>query len=129
MAKKAGNITIPGDVGVRKHEMETARALANAGYDVVFLKKSNVEHQQTPDVLLNGERWEFKAPQASNARAVQRNLHRALQQAPRVVFDGRRMKNFPDKKILHEIDKWLPGLKSCKGLKFINRAGEVIDIR
>lgn len=129
MEKKTGNITIPGDVGVRKHEMETSRALANAGYDVVFLKKSNIEHQQTPDVLLNGERWELKAPEASNARAVERNLHRALRQASRVVLDGRRMKNFPDKKILHEIAKRLPGLKSCKGLKFITRTGEVVDIK
>ena len=129
MAKRVGNITVPGDVGVRKHEMETARALANAGHDVVFLKKSDHHHVQTPDILIDGVRWEMKAPEASNARAVQRNLHRALQQAPRVVFDGRRMKNYPDRQIIHELRKWLPGLKSCKGLKFVNRAGEVIDIK
>lgn len=124
-----GNIVIPGDVVVRSHELETARALANAGHNITFLRKSNIEYRQTPDALIDGERWEFKAPEASNARAVERNLYRALKQADRVVFDGRRMKRFPDRAILRELKKWLPKLKSCKGLKFVTRSGEVIDLK
>lgn len=129
MAKRVGHIDIPGDVDVWPHELATAKALARAGHDVRFIKKSNIEHEKTPDCLVDGDCWELKAPRTSNARAVQRNLHRALRQAPCVVFDGRRMKQMSDKRILHEIEKWLPDLKSCKHLKYINSNGDVIDIK
>ena len=125
---KAGNIHIPGDVEVWPHEYRTALALARAGHDVAFIKKSDVEHEHTPDVLIDGERWEMKAPKASSARAVERNLHRALQQSSRVVFDCRRMKNFPDKVVERELRKRKAELRSLKGLLFVNHRGEVIDL-
>lgn len=129
MKKRAGNITIPGDADIWPHELDTAKALARAGYNVEFIKKSNVPHEKTADCYIDGERWEMKAPKASNARAVQRNLRRALQQASRLIFDGRRMKPMTDKQILHEIDKWLPMFKACKQLKYVNREGEILDIK
>lgn len=91
MVKGVGHIEVPGDVDVWPHEFNTARALARAGHNVIFIKKSK--------------------------------------QAPRVVFDGRRMKLMTDKQILREIEKWLPTIKSCKRLKYINRSGEIIDIK
>lgn len=126
--KKAGNILIPGDVEVWPHEYQTALALARAGHDVTFIKKSDVEHEHTPDVLIDGDRWEMKAPKASNARAVERNLHRALQQSSRVVFDCRRMKNLSDKVVERELRKRMKGLRSLKRLLFVNHRGEVIDL-
>lgn len=129
MVKRVGHIDIPGDVDIWPHELETAKALARAGHNIKFVKKSNDQYKKTADCYIDGELWESKAPKASNARGVERNLQRALHQASRVVFDGRRMKNFPDDKILHELLKWIPKVKSCRGLKFIKRSGEIVDIK
>lgn len=129
MKKRVGTIIIPGDVEVWPHEQRTAAALARAGYDVTFLKKSDNECEKTPDVLIDGEHWEMKAPKASSARAVERNLHRALQQSPRVVFDCRRMKNLPDAAVERELRKRAAELCSLKRLLFVTHRGEVVDIR
>lgn len=129
MKKKTGNISIPGDVDVWPHEYQTAVALARAGYDVTFIKKSDEQHEQTPDILIDGERWEMKAPKASTARAVERNLHRALQQSARVIFDCRRMKNLPDSVVERELRKRVKELRSLKGLLFVNHRGDVVDIK
>ena len=129
MGKHVGNITIPGDVEVWPHEQRTATALARAGHDVKFIKKSDKDHEKTPDVLIDGERWEMKAPKASSARAVERNLHRALQQSPCVIFDCRRMKNLPDAAVERELRKRAGELRSLKRLVFVNRRGEVVDIK
>lgn len=78
---------------------------------------------------MDGERWEMKAPKASSARAVERNLHRALRQSPRIVFDCRRMKNLPDAVIERELRKRSLELKTLKRLLFVNHQGAVIDIK
>lgn len=129
MKRRTGNISIPGDADVWPHEYQTAVALARAGYDVTFIKKSNEQHEQTPDVLIDGQRWEMKAPKASSARAVERNLHRALQQSDRVVFDCRRMNNLPDSMAERELRKRVKELRSLKRLLFVNHRGEVVDIK
>lgn len=129
MKNKAGSIFIPQGVDVWDHEFRTAMALKNAGYRVEFVKKSNNKFERTPDCLVDGELWELKAPKAPNARAVQRNVYRALEQADRVVFDARRMKPMSDAAILREIKKWLPKLKSCKGFIYVGQHGNVEVLR
>ena len=129
MKRKTGNISIPGDVDVWPHEYQTAVALARAGYDVTFIKKSDEQHEQTPDVLINGERWEMKAPKASNARAIDRNLRRALRQSTRIIIDARRMKKLPDSVVERELRKHAREMKSIQKLVFVNHHGDVVDIK
>lgn len=129
MKKMVGNITVPGDADVWSHEYETARSLARAGFNVTFIKKSDVDHERTPDLLINGELWEMKAPKASSARAIDRNLRRALRQSPRVVFDCRRMKSLSDAVVERELRKAAGCLRSVKRLLFVNHHGEVVDIK
>lgn len=72
----------------------------------------------------------MKAPKASSARAIERNLRRSLQQSPpRVVFDCRRMKSFPDAAVERGLRKYASELRSLKRLLFVNHHGDVIDIR
>ena len=129
MKRKTGNISIPGDVDIWPHEYQTAVALARAGYDVVFIKKSNEEHEQTPDILIDGQRWEMKAPKASNARAIDRNLRRALRQSTRIIIDARRMKELPDSVVERELRKHAREMKSIQKLVFVNHHGDVVDIK
>ncbi len=124
-----GNITIPADVDVWPHELKTAQALASAGHDVRFVRKSDEPHMRTADLLMDGITWEMKAPKSSQLSAVQRNLRRALGQSPNVVFDSRRLKGLPDAAVERELRKWAGELRSLRHLLFVNRHGKVIEIR
>lgn len=128
MKKTTGNITIPADCDVWPHEMKTARALAAAGHDVRFIRKSEQPHTRTADLIMDGDIWEMKAPKSSNIGAVQRNLRRGLGQSHNIIFDSRRMKGVPDAAIERELRKWGRELKTLDHLILVNRHAAVIDI-
>ena len=125
----AGNITIPADVNVWPHELRTARALAHAGHDVRFVRKSDEPHMRTADMIMDGMSWEMKAPKSGKLKMVEQNLRRALRQSENVIFDSRRMKNLPDSAIERELRKWGRQMKSVRHLIYVNRHGQVIDIK
>lgn len=128
MKKITGNITIPADCDVWPHELKTAQALAAAGHDVRFVRKSDQPHVRTADLIMDGEVWEMKAPKSSKLVAVERNLRRALGQSRNIIFDSRRMKGVPDAAIERELRKWGHDLKAVRRLIMVNRRAEVIDI-
>ena len=45
----------------------------------------------------------MKAPKASNMKVVEKNLRKATDQSPYVIFDSRRMKGIPDHAIEREL--------------------------
>lgn len=128
MKKITGNITVPADCDVWPHEMRTARALAAAGHDVRFVRKSELPHARTADLIMDGNVWEMKAPKSSNIGTVQRNLRRGLGQSRSIIFDSRRMKGVPDAAIERELRKWAHELRTLDHLIMVNRHAEVIDI-
>ena len=127
--KLIGKVITPGDVNVWPHEDRTAKALAKAGYVVEFIRKSNRERETSADVYINGEKWEMKAPNGSSLKLVEKNLRRALKQAGNIIFDSRRVKQIPDAAIQRELTKWSFAIKGVSKVKFVNRYGEVIDIK
>lgn len=129
MKKPIGSIKILGDVDVWPHEYRTAVALSRAGFNVTFIKKSDEDREKTPDLLIDGQLWEMKAPKASNARAIDRNLRRALRQSRRIIIDSRRMKDLPDATVERELRKHARDMRSIERLVFVNHRGEVIDIK
>ncbi|QOS68842.1 hypothetical protein GS424_002950 [Eggerthella guodeyinii] len=129
MGKRIGNIIIPGDVNVWPHESKTAQALARAGYDVEFVKKSDEAYATTADVLIAGRLWEMKSPTASSIKAVERNLKRARWQSGNIIFDSRRMKGLPDAAIERELRKWSSEINGISHVLFVNRHGAVVDIK
>ena len=124
-----GKIIIASDINVWPHEMETAKALAKAGMTVEFLRRSEEQRTTSADVMIDGIRWEMKAPKAGNARRIQRTLRDALHQSSCVIFDSRRMDQMPDAVVERELRKNFALLKSLQRLLFVNRRGDVIDIR
>ena len=60
MVKSTGRIIIEPGFNVWPHELKTAEALAASGYTVEFIRKSDSPHVRTADVMMDGERWEFK---------------------------------------------------------------------
>lgn len=96
---------------------------------VEFLRCSNVEFATSADIVIDGEEWEIKAPTASNAGAIERNLRKAVRQSCNVVFDSRRMKHMPDGVVERELRKYAFYIKGLKRLLFVNRHGAVIEIK
>lgn len=129
VTKKVAKIIYEPGVNVWPHERKTAEALCSAGYTVEFVRKSEVDGESTADVIINGVAWEMKAPNSSSMKAVQRNMHKALKQSRYVIIDSRRMKGIPGEAIEREVRSLAPKFKSLRGLLFVNRRGEVLDIK
>ncbi len=126
---ESGEIVIRPGVDVWEHERKTAQALADAGFVVMFVKKSNEESVRTPDVMMGGALWEMKSPVSSRLPKIQKTLRQAIHQSPNVIYDSQRIKHLNDKQILKELNKWATQLKSLKRLLFVNKKREVIVIK
>ncbi len=109
--------------------MDTARAVADAGYDVEFAHRTWGNRVTSPDVVINGVVWEMKSPQASDKKAIERNLRKACKQSHSVIFDSQRMKGASDAEIEGQLRKLSVHIKAIRRLWFINREREIIDIK
>ena len=110
------------------HEERTAKALAKAGYIVQFLPAENAHDAKSPDILMNGVKWEMKSPKMGRLSAVERNLKKAYRQSENIIFDSQRMGRLPDKSIQKELIKQFSLTKRMKRLLFVNRKRQTIDI-
>jgi hypothetical protein len=126
---KVGCVIIPGDANVWPHEELTAKALAMAGFSVKFIRKSERNCEPSADCYIDDEKWEMKAPRSAKLSAVEDNLKKASKQADKIVFDSRRMHRIPDKAVERELATKSCVNKSITHVKFVNRHGEVIDIK
>ncbi|MEF2672892.1 hypothetical protein, partial [Adlercreutzia sp.] len=72
--------------------METAKALALAGYDIVFVDRPGKQGERVADILMDGDTWEMKSPRSDSLKAIEGNVKRARNQSPCVVLDSRRMR-------------------------------------
>lgn len=109
--------------------MDTARAIADYGMDVVFVPRTKGKRAKSADFVADGVLWEVKSPTSSNLRVVQKRLREALHQSRDVIFDSRRMKRLSDKQIQAEVAKWGSSLRHVRRLLYVNRRGEVIKIK
>lgn len=130
MENKRGKIIIPAGVNVWPHELDTAKALAAAGYVVEFAERREGQHEKSADLIIAGQLWEMKAPNGSSMKAVERNLRKACAQSLNVVFDSARLKSIPDKAIERELRTCASGrVKQLKHLLFVNKRHKVIEIK
>jgi len=90
--KKIGRITIQIGALPEKHELETANFFASAGKDIEFIAPSYSKGVYTPDVLIDGVRWEMKSPTGASNRTIENNYRAAQMQSENIIFDLRRIK-------------------------------------
>jgi len=126
--RKPGKIIIPHGVDVWHHELLTADALAGVGYTVEFLTTNGVRYAKSPDVLINGEKWEMKSPKTDKLSAVERNLKRATKQSGHIIIDSHRMKKLRDANVQKLLAQKYKQQKTIKKLLFVKRKRQVIDI-
>ncbi len=125
-ATPKGQTIIDSGVHVWSHELFIASALSNAGYTVRFIPEHGSSH--SADAYLNNTIFEFKAPEGSTVKAVERNLVRALSQSSNIVISTVRMKKIQDRSVQSFLVSRLREGRGIKRLLFVTRDGRVIDI-
>ncbi|WP_165173234.1 hypothetical protein [Adlercreutzia sp. ZJ242] len=129
MEKRIGTIKAPSDLNVLPHEMDTARALADAGMDVEFVRRTRGERVTSADLEADGVVWEVKSPTSGSLRVVQKHLRAALRQSRDVVFDARRMRGLSDAAVEREVRKWAASLTHARRILYVSKRGGVVRIK
>ena len=124
-----GRVFIPA-VSVRdapsEHEVLTALRLAEEGVDVLFRIDSREEGVKNPDVEMNQQVWEFKAPTGEGKNTVDSQMKRAGKQAERLVLDLRRCE-LDDKKSIGDVRQGMQG-RHLTQVIVIDHAGNIVHI-
>jgi Contact-dependent growth inhibition CdiA C-terminal domain len=110
----------------KEHELSAALILADHfKADVIFLRP---ERKKTPDIDVNGTKWEIKSPTGNGKKTIDNNLRAAHKQSRHVVLDLRRAKLHQSKAIAR-INYYLSaGPHKIKHLKIITKTHKIIDI-
>lgn len=124
-----GRVFIPA-VSVRdapsEHEVLTALRLAEEGVDVLFRIDSREEGVKNPDVEMNQQVWEFKAPTGEGKNTVDSQMKRAGKQAERLVLDLRRCE-LDDKESIRDVRQGMQG-RHLTQVIVIDHAGNIVHI-
>lgn len=125
----SGRVFIPA-VSVRdapsEHEVLTALRLAEEGVDVLFRIDSREEGVKNPDVEMNQQVWEFKAPTGQGKNTVDSQMKRAGKQTERLVLDLRRSE-LDDKKSIWDVRQGMQGRHLTRVI-VIDHAGNIVYI-
>ena len=125
----SGRVFIPA-VSVRdapsEHEVLTALRLAEEGVDVLFRIDSREEGVKNPDVEMNQQVWEFKAPTGRGKNTVDSQMKRAGKQTERLVLDLRRSE-LDDKKSIWDVRQGMQG-RHLTQVIVIDHAGNIVYI-
>ncbi|SRR6266536_2773663 len=110
----------------KEHELSAALILAyHFKADVIFLRP---ETKKTPDIDVNGTKWEIKSPRGNGKKTIDNNLRAAHRQSRNVVLDLRRAK-LHQNKATARINYYLSaGPHKIKHLKIITKTQKIIDI-
>lgn len=123
--KKRGKIT-PNGVVLKTHENATAVFLTEQGFDVDLIPTSNIEGVHTPDIKINGLKWEMKAPTGEGKYLMANTIQRAVKQSHNVIVDLRHTKRHQTK-CLRELENEFKRSGSLRRLKIITKSGKTLD--
>ena len=122
---KKGKIT-PNGVVLKTHENATAVFLTEQGFDVELIPTSNIEGVHTPDIKMNGLKWEMKAPLGEGNQLMENTIQRALKQSQNIIIDLRHTKRHQTK-CLRELERQFLSKKGIKRSKVITKSGKTLD--
>jgi hypothetical protein len=74
------------------HEISTALFLSKLGKEITFLAPKNQPGIKTPDITMDGKKWEIKAPVSAGSRSIEHAFRAAMKQSPNIIFDLRSSK-------------------------------------
>jgi len=125
---KYGKIIIPFGVVIERHEIDTAKILISLGHDVIFLVPVGTKGIRTPDIEMNGRRWEIKCPTGSSKRTIE-NLYRSAEgQSENLIFNIRGIKLSESVAISIIRREFDHRIRKIKRIIIITKDKKIIDI-
>ena len=110
----------------KDHELSAALIMAyHFETDVIFLRP---ERKKTPDIDVNGIKWEIKSPRGNGKKTIDNNLRAAHKQSRNIVLDLRRSKLHKNKATARINYYLAAGSHKINHLKIITKTQKVIDI-
>ena len=110
----------------KDHEMSAAIILAyHFKTDVIFLRP---ERRKTPDIDVNGTRWEIKSPKGNAKKTIENNLRLARKQSSHIVIDLARSKMHSTRAVSRAKFYIQTEAHHIKRLKIITKTHQIIDI-
>lgn len=119
-----GKIT-PNGVVLKTHENATVVFLTEQGYDVELIPKSNTPGLHSPDIIMDGLRWEMKAPKGEGKYLINNTIQKAVKQSRNIIIDLRRTKRHQSK-CLREIKNEVEKSKSIDRLIVITKGSKIL---
>jgi hypothetical protein len=108
------------------HELYTAERLRRAGFTVEFLPRA--DDAKSPDALVGGESWEFKAPFGSGSGTITQAVRYARDQSPRIIIDLARSPHTVEEAV-RQVDAALRRYDRIDVVLLITRDGEIVERR
>lgn len=129
--KRTGIIIVPPGVFVSVQEKLTVDYLVTQlGHDVLFQVPSRRRGVKTPDIEMEGVKWEIKSPSGRSPRTIENNLRAALKQSRYIILDLRNMDGrIPTDRLLRDAEYRFRHAKTIKYLMVITRQGKHIDFK
>ncbi len=126
---KIGKVDVSAlNVPPEKHEYETAKYFANRGYDVTFVKPSDVKGFRSPDFAMCGRRWETKSPNGESRRTFEDNFRKAIKQSEHIILDLRRISSGHEEWCIKKTEKE-SSVSSVRTVLVITRDGRLLTIK
>ena len=127
--QRIGRVIKPSNTAPWPHEERVAEILSKVGYEVEFIPEVGVTG--SPDILLDGVRYEIKSPKSSKSNTWEQRLKDATNdQSRNVIFDSSRIKGVPDYKVLSWLRSKYRTQSQIKKLIFIDKKGKItLDFR
>lgn len=110
----------------KEHELSAAIILAyHFKTNIIFLRP---ETKKTPDIEVDGIRWEIKSPKGDSKKTIENNLRSARKQSRNIIIDLTRSKMHNGQAVARARFYIKTNAHTIKRLKIITKARKIIDI-
>ena len=124
---KKGKI-IPNGVILEKHEYKTILLFTEMGSDVELIPKSDKKGVRTPDIIMDGLKWEMKSPKGKGRWLLENTLQKAVRQSPNIIIDLDGIK-IHQTKCLQELEKQFYKSKGVRWLKIVTKTKKIVEFK
>jgi len=127
--KKQYNVVVNTSPQDAPYDFEMSAALLIANYfktNITFLRPYPLK---TPDLEINGTKWELKSPTGSSKNTIYNNIKTARKQSINIVIDLRRCKLNRNKAMSNIKSAYKKRRRKTGTYLIIDKNGEILDAR
>ena len=96
--------------------------------DVELIPKSDKKGVRTPDIIMDGLKWEMKSPKGKGRWLLENTLKKAVRQSPNIIIDLDRIK-IHQTKCLQELEKQFYKSKGVRWLKIVTKTKKIVEFK